>query len=268
MGKTKAELKKIACAAIDAKRAEITALGDSIFAEPELGYKEVKTAAKIKKLFDELGYSYRDQVALTGVIAPLKGKESKVKVAVMGELDAVVAPVHGCADKKTGAAHSCGHNAMSAALAGVAYALKDTGILEELSGDVVLMAVPAEEYVEIGYRNELRDAGTIKFLGGKQEFVYLGEMDDIDIMVMQHTATTEAMLKKQKKRSRRTYQWFCRQMIHYKGKEAIPAARHIWVKNALNAATSGGSWLCMHNVKPSKIKITFVCIQSLPKAET
>lgn len=240
MGKTKAELKKIACAAIDAKRAEITALGDSIFAEPELGYKEVKTAAKIKKLFDELGYAYRDQVALTGVIAPLKGKESKVKVAVMGELDAVVAPGHRCADKKTGAAHSCGHNAMSAALAGVAYALKDTGILEELSGDVVLMAVPAEEYVEIGYRNELRDAGTIKFLGGKQEFVYLGEMDDIDIMVMQHTATTEGDAEKAKKAGAGgPTNGFVGKLIHYKGKEAHSGGAPHMGKNALNAANIG-----------------------------
>src|SRR5665647_1267080 len=156
MARSKEELKKIACAAIDAKRQELITLGDSIFSEPELGFKEVKTAAKIKKIFDELSFAYTDGVALTGIIAPRKGKESKIKVAVMGEMDAVVAPNHRCADPKTGSAHSCGHNCMIAGLIGVAYALKDTGIMEELSGDVVLMAVPAEEYVEIGYRNQLR----------------------------------------------------------------------------------------------------------------
>ena len=88
------ELKERAFAAIDQNRDKIIALGDSIFAEPELGFKEVKTAAKIKKVFEELGYEYQDGAAITGVIAPRKGKESKMKVAVMGELDAVVAPGH------------------------------------------------------------------------------------------------------------------------------------------------------------------------------
>ena len=63
--------------------------------------------------------------------------------------------------------------------------------MEELDGDIVLMAVPSEEYVEIEYRNELKKAGKIWFLGGKQEFIKLGVMDDIDMMVMQHLTTPE-----------------------------------------------------------------------------
>ena len=46
-------LKERVCQAIDAHREEIIALGDSIFAEPELGYKEYKTAEKVKKFIDE-----------------------------------------------------------------------------------------------------------------------------------------------------------------------------------------------------------------------
>jgi len=44
---TKQELKDMAIKAIDDKREKIAALGDSIFVEPELGYKEYKTADKI-----------------------------------------------------------------------------------------------------------------------------------------------------------------------------------------------------------------------------
>ena len=62
------ELKERAFAAIDQNRDKIIALGDSIFAEPELGFKEVKTAAKIKKVFEELGYEYQDGAAITGVL--------------------------------------------------------------------------------------------------------------------------------------------------------------------------------------------------------
>ena len=236
MAVSKQELKQRAIAAIDKNRDKIIALGDSIFSEPELGYKEVKTSAKLKAVFDELGYKYQDGVAITGIVAPLKGKESKIRVAVMGEMDAVVAPGHRCANKETGAAHSCGHNCMCAGLAGVAYALKDTGIMEELSGDVVLMAVPAEEYVEIEYRNELRKAGKIWFLGGKQEFIRLGVFDDIDIMIMQHTANTvDGILASPGGASN----GFVGKLIRYIGKEAhAGGAPHLGI-NALNAANIG-----------------------------
>ncbi|MPM27069.1 hypothetical protein SDC9_73574 [bioreactor metagenome] len=41
-----------------------------------------------------MGLNYVNKVALTGSIARLQGKSSKVKIAVMGELDAVVCPGH------------------------------------------------------------------------------------------------------------------------------------------------------------------------------
>ncbi len=235
---SKEELKRRACEAIDKNRDKIIEIGESILTEPELGYKEFKTADKIKRVFDELGYEYRDGIAITGVIAPLKGKSSKMRVAVMGELDSVVAPGHRYADPKTGAAHSCGHNAMIASLAGVAYALKGTGIMEELDGDIALMAVPAEEYVEIEYRNKLREEGKIHFLGGKQEFIRLGEMDDIDIMVMQHAYSNDNM-ENVKAVAQIDMNGFVGKLIRYIGKEAhAGAAPHLGI-NALNAATLG-----------------------------
>lgn len=187
----KQELKALACQIIDEHHDQIMALGDSIFAEPETGWKEFKTAEKIKKVFTELGFSTKDKQCITGVIAQVKGKENKLKVAVMGELDALGLPESPYADPRTGAAHMCGHHCMIAALSGVAYALHDGRIAGALSGDVALMAVPAEEFIEIGYRNQLRREGKIKMFGGKQEFIYRGLLDDIDMMVMQHTTPTE-----------------------------------------------------------------------------
>lgn len=237
MGRSKEELKKAACEAIDRNKDKILAFGDSIFAEPELGYKEIKTSAKFKKLLDELGYEYQDGVALTGVIANRKGKESKLKVAIMGELDAVVVPGHPYADPLTSAAHACGHNCMMAGLAGVSYALKDTGIMEELSGDIAIMAVPSEEFVELEYRNRLRQEGKITFLGGKQEFVKLGAMDDVDIMVMQHTLSTSG--KEIKANAGSPANGFVGKMVHYKGKEAHAGGAPFEGINALNAAEIG-----------------------------
>ena len=100
------EMKKAACQTIDRNADKIIALGESIFREPELGYKEFKTAAKIKAVLDELGYEYTDGHAVTGIVTPVRGRDHKVNLAIMGELDAVVAPGHPCADPETGAAHS------------------------------------------------------------------------------------------------------------------------------------------------------------------
>ena len=236
MAVSKDELKKKALDAIDKHRDKIIAVGDSIYNEPELGYKEFKTAAKVKKVFDELGISYKDEVAITGIIAPLKGKESNAQVAVMGEMDAVQVSSHPNADPITGAAHACGHNCMIAALIGVAYALKDTGIMEELSGDVVLMAVPAEECVELEYRKGLKDEGKVQFLSGKQEFIWLGEFDDVDIMMMHHNFDSGSV-KLASAGNRNN--GFIGKLVRYIGKAShAGGAPHRGV-NALNAATLG-----------------------------
>ena len=51
----KKELKAKVNAAIDARFADIQNFGENIFHEPELGFKETKTAAKVKNLFDSTG---------------------------------------------------------------------------------------------------------------------------------------------------------------------------------------------------------------------
>ncbi len=241
MSKTVQELKQMAIAAIDARAADIIALGDSIYAEPELGYKEFKTAKKFTDFLDSLGVAYRDKVALTDVVAPFKGGESRLRLAVMGELDAVVVPAHPNADPVTGAAHSCGHNAMIAGIAGVAAAFADPAITAELGGDVVVMAVPAEEFVELEYRMGLKNEGKITMLGGKQEFIVLGEMDDIDMMIMQHNTSTEneGCPSAVKACAGGIGNGMVGKLIRYIGKEAhAGAAPHDGI-NALNAAQIG-----------------------------
>ena len=54
------------------------------------------------------------------------------------------------------------------------------------------MAVPAEEYVEVGYRLGLREAGKIEFLGGKPELLRVGAFDDVDMAMMVHTSSNRA----------------------------------------------------------------------------
>ena len=227
------QLKEKVCATIDQNAEQIIGLGESIFAEPELGYKEFKTAAKVKKVFEDLGLTYQSEVAITGVIATAKGKERKAKVALMGELDAIVAPGHRCADPTTGAAHSCGHHVQTASLLGAAIGLVRSGVMKELAGDVAFMAVPSEEPVELEFRNQLIKDGKIAFLGGKQEFIRLGHFDDVDAMVMQHSTGGDKVTA-----GGSGGMGFVAKIIHYKGQESHAASPSQGI-NALNAAKIG-----------------------------
>ena len=235
------EMKQAACAVIDKHAQELLDLNQSIFEEPELGYKEFKTAEKIKAHLDKLGLKYRDGVAITGIVTPLEGRNHNIRLSIMGELDAVVVPNHKFADPVTHAAHCCGHNSQATSVVGVAYALKESGIMNELDGDIVLMHVPSEEFVELGYRKSLIDEGKISLLGGKQEFIALGVMDDIDMMIMQHTMATEGeeTYSPIKARSGGVGNGMVGKLIQYKGKEAhAGGAPHMGI-NALNAAEIG-----------------------------
>ena len=235
------EMKKLACEAIDAYADKLIALESSIYHEPELGYKEFKTAAKIKAALDELGYTYTDGHAVTGIITPVQGRDHKVNLAVMGELDAVIVKGHPCCDPVTGAAHSCGHSCQAASVVGVAAALKAPGIMEHLDGDITLMHVPSEEFVELEYRQSLKDQGIIKLFGGKQEFIRLGLMDNVDMMIMQHTSVTENPGKEEWSKGNcggAIGKGFVGKLIQYTGKASHAAAPHMGI-NALKAAQLG-----------------------------
>ena len=234
---TREELKRKVCEAIAARKDDIIALGESIFNEPELGYKETKTAGKVERVFTELGIPFDSGLALTGVKGRMKGRQSKYSVAVIGELDAVVCPDHPNADPISGAAHCCGHNVQIAAMAAVGMGLKDAGAMEYLAGDVVLFAVPAEEYVEITYRNKLREEGKIEYIGGKPELIRKGDFDDVDMAVQIHV-TADANKKGFMELST-TSNGFIGKLINYKGRAAHAAAAPHEGVNALNAAMMG-----------------------------
>ena len=172
--------------AIDARRDDIIRIAETVMKNPELGYKEYKTAELVKEKLAELGLCYRDKLALTGVKATVKGRSDGPNVAVIGELDAIRCFGHPDADPETGAAHACGHHAQIAILLGAAYGILESGVLDELDGSVTFFAVPAEEFAELEYREQLKKDGKIEFFGGKQELIRIGEFDDIDMAMMVH----------------------------------------------------------------------------------
>jgi len=234
--RSKEELKKLVCDAIDNRKDDIYAFADAVYAEPEFGFKEFKTAKKFEELLKGLEYEPRTGVAITGVIAEKKAENTKARIAILGELDAIAVPGHKDADPTTGAMHACGHNAQLASVAAVAYALHDTDVMKDLDGDIVLMGVPAEEYIELDYRHKLREQGKLWFLSGKQEFIKLGEFDNIDCAMMQHISPITADFKGG---AASNCNGFTGKMIKYTGKEAHAGAAPFDGINALNAAMMG-----------------------------
>lgn len=188
---TSEPLKRVVAEAIDARREEIVEIGESIMDAPELGFKEYRTADRVKNVFRDLGLGFDDGMAITGVKAVLRGAKPGPTIALMGELDALQVPDHPRACSETGAAHACGHNAQIAGLMGAAMGLKQANVAEQLAGNIVFFAVPAEEYVEINYRLDLVKRGLTSFLTGKQELIKLGHFDDIDMAVMIHSTSGE-----------------------------------------------------------------------------
>jgi len=190
---TKNELKQRVYQAIDKRSEEIVGLGEQIRKNPELGFKEVKTARLVEETFGRLGLSPKSGLALTGVRAELAGRGGAGPTfALLGELDALVVTGHPVADPQTGAAHACGHNAQVAGLLGAAMGLLDSQAFDHLAGRVVFFAVPAEEYGDIEWRVSQARAGRLEFLGGKPELLRLGHFDDVDLSMMIHmTSRTE-----------------------------------------------------------------------------
>ncbi len=184
---TAGALKESVCQSIEENRERIIGVGEAIMDDPELGFKEHRTAEKVQEVFSDLGLEFDSGLGLTGVKAVIRGGQPGPTVALMGELDALQVPGHPRANPDTQAAHACGHNAQIAGLMGAAVGLQASGIAQELAGNIVFLAVPAEEYVEIDYRLGLVREGKTSFLCGKQELIKLGHFDDVDMAVMIHT---------------------------------------------------------------------------------
>lgn len=125
-----------------------------IHANPELGNREVRTAALVADHLKRLGYEVRTGVGVTGVVAVLRGGRPGPVVALRADMDAL--PVTEEVDlpfaskvrttyggKETGVMHACGHDTHVAMLMGAAEALAK--VKDRLPGTVKLIFQPAEE---------------------------------------------------------------------------------------------------------------------------
>ena len=139
-------------AAVDGK---VRAWRRDIHQHPELGNREVRTAALVAEHLRALGLEdVRTGIATTGVTAVLRGGKPGPRIALRADMDALpVTERSGLpfASKATaefrgqrvGVMHACGHDAHTSILMGVAEAL--ASMRDELPGEVLFIFQPAEE---------------------------------------------------------------------------------------------------------------------------
>jgi amidohydrolase len=121
---------------------------------PELGNREVKTAALVAEQLRELGMDVRTNVAHTGVIGVLVGGRPGPVVAVRADMDALpvteATPYPFRSTERTtyqgqdvGVMHACGHDIHTAVQLGVASML--ASMRDQVPGTVLFIFQPAEE---------------------------------------------------------------------------------------------------------------------------
>ncbi|MDR2071174.1 MAG: amidohydrolase [Treponema sp.] len=216
------EYKKNALLCLEKRRNWIYSLGESLFACPELGFKEYKTNRIICAALEELEIPFQNDVALTGIRATLGS--GSYHIALVTDMDAV--------DVGGRPFHSCGHSIQSAVMLGVLAALKETGIVDELGGKVSFIAAPAEEYIDLDYRLGLIREGKIRYPSGKQNMIYCGLFDSVDCGISVHVSGDE----KYRFDVGSTLTGFTIKKVTFHGRAAHSGAAPHLGKNALHGA--------------------------------
>lgn len=172
---------------INSIKNEMINLGENIFENPELGFKEFETNKLICKIFDKYDIAYKNDIAITGIKATLDSGKKGPHIGLLCEIDSVPSTDHKYLGKKDECAHSCGHYAQIGTILGTFIALKESKIINELGGKISFIATPAEEYCDFNYRENLIEENKISYMSGKQEMVRLNTFNDIDLIISCHS---------------------------------------------------------------------------------
>ncbi|NLG53897.1 MAG: amidohydrolase [Clostridiales bacterium] len=227
---------------IDENADRIISFARDVAKSGEASFFEFETARKVKEFLESLGLPVKFGIAVTGVKAETSGKRGPT-VGIIGELDGIRCPAHPQAVPDTGISHACGHNAQMAIMLGAAIALSDESVSDRLFGNVAFLAIPAEEHVDSEVCDSLLEQGKLSIPSGKAEWVYLGELDDVDIAITTHVHMVPSNSDLLLGNNASTGTIGKKITIHGKAAHAA-AAPHLAV-NALNAASLGLSALGM-----------------------
>lgn len=228
------KIKELLCNIIEKNRNEIINIGENIFTNPELGFKEFKTSKVIAEYLSNMSLDFEDSISVTGIKSSIGN--NGINIGLIAEMDAVPTYGHKYSSDDSSAAHSCAHSNQVAIMLGVIKALKESGVLNKLNGRVTLIGTPAEEFTDLDYRRELVRSGKIKYMSGKQDMVAKGVFDDVDLIISCHVM---GGIRERKADVNSTLNGFISKKVTYYGKAAHSgAAPHLGI-NALNAAVIG-----------------------------
>lgn len=217
---------------IEEEKQSIIDVGNKIYKNPELGYKEFKTKETIKDFLKDIDIEEYKEFAITGMKATI-GKGDGLHIGLLCDMDGTPTINHPYANKEDNAAHSCGHNAQMAIMMAIFKAFALSGVLDKINGKISLITAPAEEFVDFDYRLNLMKEGKIKAFSGKQNLILEGALDDIDLLLSSHGNGLEG----HKIETDVSTNGFIAKTAIFRGKSAHAGAYPHLGKNALNAAT-------------------------------
>jgi len=126
---------------------DVIALRRHLHANPELSYKEFKTAKFVAEQLRAFGLAPTEGVAETGVVVLVEGKNpSKKTIALRADMDAL--PIEEAnqvsyKSKNSGVMHACGHDVHTSSLLGTARILNE--LKTQFEGTVKFIFQPGEE---------------------------------------------------------------------------------------------------------------------------
>ena len=145
-------------------QSDLVALRRQIHQQPELGFKEQITAARIASKLTEWGISHQTGIAETGVVAVIQGRKTSLKprtLAIRADMDAL--PIQEANDvpyksQHQGVMHACGHDGHTSIALMTAYYLSQHR--DDFAGTVKIIFQPAEEGP--GGAKPMIEAGVLK----------------------------------------------------------------------------------------------------------
>lgn len=151
---------------IDNQSNKLWEISSSIFNEPEIAFKEHKACKILSEALKGAGYSIDTGIGgLDTAFRAIYGDDSKPRIAILAEYDALV-----------GLGHACGHHLIAAAAVGAGMGL--ASITPKLTGQIQVIGTPAEE------------GG-----GGKILLAKTGIFNNIDAAMMFHPASKNLVLR-------------------------------------------------------------------------
>lgn len=168
------DVKASLAASIDARQAEYTAIAQELWENPELGYQERKSSARLQAELEAAGFTVQAGVAGMPTAFVASYGSGKPVIGILAEFDALPGLSQGAVPVRRpvvehGAGHACGHHLFGTASTAAAIAVKEWMARAGQTGTIRVYGTPAEE------------GG-----GGKIYMVRAGLFDDVDVALDWH----------------------------------------------------------------------------------